>query len=134
MKKIAEEKLGHAGRLIAGSKSGYYSAYPENVPIFNSNVVVKTGAFGGTVEKIWHGDLDLTKDCQKLRKLSDAIEKPVFVITEMDGRFENEENPLINQYIAEITKDSVKIGNSWDDFYVVNTDDDNNFSVKRKNS
>ena len=43
------------GRLIAVSKSGYKSQYPNNEVVFNANIVTSEG-------KVWYGDLDLTLD------------------------------------------------------------------------
>ncbi len=131
MKKQAEERLGMAGRMIAGSKSGYCKAYPQNVPIFNSNLAVKTGAFGKKAEKIWHGDLDLTEDCAKLRKLSEDLEKPLYVIREMDGRFGNEENPILDEYVVKVEKDKVTIGSYYENYYMLE-EIDNKICVKMK--
>nr|HPI82220.1 hypothetical protein [Candidatus Paceibacterota bacterium] len=42
------------GRMISGSKSGYRDRYPENLVVFNANIVTKKRG------KVWHGDLDVT--------------------------------------------------------------------------
>lgn len=84
--------LGHPGRMISGSKSGYIRQFPNNRPVFNANVCVESG-------KIWHGDLDLTLDGDKLQQLTNELDERVYVLYEMDARFENEESPLLDQAI-----------------------------------
>ena len=84
--------LGHPGRMISGSKSGYRNRFPDNRPVFNANVCVESG-------KIWYGDLDLTLDGEKLQQLADELGEKVYVLYEMDARFENEESPLLGQAI-----------------------------------
>jgi hypothetical protein len=94
---ILDTTIGIPGRMISGSKSGYRRVYPGNAPVFNSNLVVMEN---GEPTKIWHGDVDLTVDHEKLLKLSEAMEKEIFVLYEMHGRFENEKRPLVEKYIA----------------------------------
>jgi hypothetical protein len=84
--------LGHPGRMISGSKSGYRNRFPDNRPVFNANVCVESG-------KIWYGDLDLTLDGEKLQQLADELDEKVYVLYEMDARFENEESPLLDRAI-----------------------------------
>lgn len=86
----AREILGFPGAMISGSKSGYRQAYPKNLPIFNSNVVTEKG-------KIWYGDIDLTLSESKLKELAKAINQTVYVLLEMDGRFENESSPRLDR-------------------------------------
>lgn len=75
------------GRLISGSKSGYRKMYPDNEVYFNANIFVLGEG------KIWHGDLDVTKDRDILIEIAHEIGKSLFILREMDGRFENEERP-----------------------------------------
>ena len=91
--KIAEEHLGMRGKMISFSKSGYVKKNPENLAIFNSNVCTDGG-------KIWYGDLDVTLSYESLSDLAKEIGKTVYVLTEMDGRFENEETPLLSQAVV----------------------------------
>jgi|688.fasta_scaffold754596_2 hypothetical protein len=94
----AEEILGMRGRMISSSKSGYIDRNPDNVVVFNANVCVRSG-------KIWHGDLDLTLSKEKLIDLSSFIGDEIYVLYEMDARFENEDSPLINEYVAKFSPD-----------------------------
>lgn len=91
--KISEEHLGMRGKMISFSKSGYAKRNPENLAIFNSNVCVEEG-------KIWYGDLDVTVSYDSLSDLARELGKTVYVLTEMDGRFENEKTPLLSQAVV----------------------------------
>lgn len=73
------------GRMISGSKSGYNEDYPDNLVVFNANIVIESRG------KIWHGDLDVTRDYERLEKVSEALEEPLYILREMDARFENED-------------------------------------------
>lgn len=72
------------GRMISGSKSRYREMYPENEVYFNANIFVLGEG------KIWHGDLDVTRDKEVLQEIAREIGKDLFILREMDGRFENE--------------------------------------------
>jgi hypothetical protein len=85
---IAEKKLGTKGKMISASKSGYVQRNPENLVVFNSNVCTDEG-------KIWFGDLDITLSYDSLSSLAKELGKTVYVLTEMDGRFENEASPRL---------------------------------------
>lgn len=73
-----------SGRMISGSKSGYRKRNPDNVVYFNANIFILGEG------KIWWGDLDLTIDTPLLEEISGEIGKKLYVLSEMDGRFENE--------------------------------------------
>ena len=81
------------GRLISMSKSGYSNQYPTHLALYNANVV--TEKYG----KIWYGDLDLTTEYKKLKELAKEIGETLYVLYEMDARFENEDNPLIGKAV-----------------------------------
>lgn len=72
------------GRMISGSKSGYMERNPGNKVVFNANIVIKSRG------KVWYGDLDLTKDLEDLRFVAFDLKEPLYVLREMDARFENE--------------------------------------------
>lgn len=78
-------KLGlFMGRMISSSKSYYRENHPNNIVYFNANIITKE--YG----KIWYGDLDLTLDAPKLNELAKILGTTIYVLSEMDGRFENE--------------------------------------------
>jgi len=70
-------------RMIGHSKSFYRHEHPDHVVVFNANVFTESSG------KVWHGDLDLTKDGDKLSSISKEIGEPLYVLYEMDGRFDN---------------------------------------------
>ena len=81
----------YLGRMISGSKSHYCETYPDNVVYFNANIVTEKDG------KIWYGDLDLTKTGHLLECVASTIGEPLYVLREMDCRFENEEDPFNKQ-------------------------------------
>ena len=98
----AEEILGDAGRMIAGSKSGYCRAFPDHLPIFNANVCVEPA------RKIWFGDLDLTLDEAKLLALARMLRQKIYVLYEHDARFaDRDDAPLLGRAAYAVTPDGV---------------------------
>jgi hypothetical protein len=71
----------------------YFSAHPDNLVVFNGNVCTDDG-------KIWYGDLDITKDEDKLTELASKLGCRIYVLREHDGRFDNEDAPLLGQAVA----------------------------------
>lgn len=102
--------LGIYGRMISFSKSWYGEHHPQHVTVFNSNLIAvedKKKAKANNrqpVTKLWYGDLDLTVDEPKLVELSAKLQLDLYVLREMDGRFENEEEPKIDRYVLRVTR------------------------------
>jgi len=87
------------GRMVSASKSAYRDAYPENDVLFNANIFILGKG------KVWWGDIDLTRDWHTLEVIASTLGKSLFVLREMDGRFEWEESSderVINVAHAEI--------------------------------
>jgi hypothetical protein len=72
------------GRMLSGSKSGYRDKYPDNLVVFNANIVLHE------IGKIWYGDIDVTRDFENLKNIADELKCDLYIIREMDARFENE--------------------------------------------
>ena len=72
------------GRMISYSKSDYREKNPNSVCYFNANIVTAKDG------KIWYGDLDLTKDGETLKAIAEETGEIIYVLREMDGRFEYE--------------------------------------------
>jgi len=79
------------GRLLSSSKSLYRNSHKNNIVYFNANIFLED------VGKVWYGDLDLTLDINILQKISNKLKKDLYILTELDGRFENSE--LSNEQI-----------------------------------
>lgn len=92
----AIQKLGMNGNLISWSKSGYRKDNPDNIVVFNANVCTEDG-------KIWYGDMDVTISEQTLKNLAKELNQDVYVLREHDGRFDNEESPLVDKYVVKVT-------------------------------
>jgi hypothetical protein len=84
---ILEDYGFRIGCMISGSKSGYYDKYPDNVVYFNANIITEDG-------KIWWGDIDVTKSEDVLKKVAKEANKDLFILSEMDARFENENDSV----------------------------------------
>ena len=98
MENLLNERLGWPGKMIAFSKSGYKDANPNNLVVFNSNVCTDEG-------KIWWGDIDLTLSKEDLIAVAMESGKTVYVLYEMDGRFENEDSPKIEKAVVKFLPD-----------------------------
>lgn len=84
----------HMGRMISGSKTGYLLQYPNNLPVFNANLCTEKRG------KIWYGDLDITKDKKVLSDLAVSLGEKLYVLREMDARFDNESSPKFERAVA----------------------------------
>jgi hypothetical protein len=82
----------HNGRMIGGSKTGYHSQHPDDLIIFNANVLMSD--YG----KVWYGDLNLTEDYLVLKDIAKSLNSTLYVLWESDGRF-GEENKSIDELI-----------------------------------
>ena len=78
----------HNGRMIGGSKSVYRNMHPDDLIIFNANVLMP--GYG----KVWYGDLNLTEDYLVLREIAQNLNTDLYVLWETDGRFGLEMKPL----------------------------------------
>lgn len=85
-------------RMLSGSKSGYKSAHPGHDVYFNANIIIESEG------KIWHGDLDLTLDIKKLKKVRKIIGEPIYILRESDARWDNENLPIKELIEKAITK------------------------------
>lgn len=75
------------GRMLSGSKTRYRKAHPDNEVCFNANVFCDEG-------KLWFGDIDLTTDADALQAIADETRVTLYVLRELDGRFDNENRPV----------------------------------------
>ena len=76
------------GRMIGGSKSHYHMEHPDDLIVFNANVLMP--GYG----KVWYGDLNLTEDYLVLREISECLDTTLYVLWESDGRFGEENKPI----------------------------------------
>lgn len=89
-----EGVLGRRGRMISGSKGQYRWDNEDHLIAFNANLCV------AGLGKLWHGDLDVTVEEDKLRKAAKAVGMDLYLLHESDARFENEESPLLDKAVA----------------------------------
>lgn len=86
---IAEEILGRPGQMVSANKT----APKDQEIIWNANVCTREHG------KIWFGDLNVTKDSDKLTDLAIRLKTTVYVLREMDARFDNELNPRFDEAV-----------------------------------
>lgn len=99
------ETVGPIGRMISGSKSGYMSSRENHLVIFNANLCLEGEG------KVWYGDLDVTLDKERLAAAAVSLGQDVYVLREMDARFENESKPKLKEAIVIFKADgTTKIG------------------------
>ena len=98
----AEEILGYPGRMLSGSKI----APTGQRIIWNSNICTKEHG------KIWFGDFNVTKELNKLIDLAFKLNSVVYVLYEMDARFDNELTPEFDNAVVYVDQHG---GSIWDD-------------------
>jgi hypothetical protein len=76
------------GRMIGGSKTGYRDQHPDDLIVFNANILMP--GYG----KVWYGDLNLTEDYLALREIAQNLNTELYVLWESDGRFGDENKPF----------------------------------------
>ncbi len=87
---IAEQYLGFPGCMLSQSKTA-----PEGQKVvWNANVCTIGNG------KIWFGDLNIDRSLDNLTDLAFHLNTPVYVLREMDARFENERNPRFDEAVA----------------------------------
>jgi hypothetical protein len=78
----------YVARMIGGSKSHYHKEHPDDLIVFNANVLMP--GYG----KVWFGDLNLTEDYLVLKDIAKSLNSTLYVLWEMDGRFGSEMKPM----------------------------------------
>lgn len=89
------------GRILSESKSQYKSSHPEDHVLFNANIFTLEDG------KIWYGDINLTQEYNILQIIAEKLDKDIYILSELDGRFENEFLPkekIIRNSICKIKK------------------------------
>lgn len=64
--------------------------------MFNANLCTKGKG------KFWFGDLNLTRDVEQLKLAAKERGEDVYVLREIDARFQNEANPRFENAVARI--------------------------------
>lgn len=98
-------------RMISHSKSFYRKTFPYNQVYFNANIFIHNGK---EFEKIWYGDLDITKDGYKLKEIAFNNNVIFYVLSEMEGRFENSNTQnVVSKAVWDTTKDLLIIDEDY---------------------
>ena len=78
----------YVARMLSGTKWGYHEKYPEDLIVWNANVLIPD--YG----KVWYGDLNLTQDYILLKSIAESLDTTLYILWEMDARFGEEMKPL----------------------------------------
>lgn len=84
IRRLLSIAFGFPGIILNSSKS-------DNNIIYNSNILVGN-------KKYWFGDFRLNNKT-KLDDISQLLEEPIYLLREMDARFETEDNPNIDKAV-----------------------------------
>lgn len=98
-------------RMISYSKSAYVRRHPDNLVVFNANVLTEKSG------KVWFGDLDTTKDYNDLQKIADSLGEELFILRESDFRFKSEETPINEAIKLAVVSFKPKISNEKKSFF-----------------
>ncbi len=110
--KTIEDILGIPGKMISFSKSGYRQHYPDNFVVFNSNICTREDG------KVWYGDIDVTVSKQDLIEVAKTLNRDIYILYEMDARFENEDVPLFNNYVIKFCPNGTwTINPKYEEYY-----------------
>jgi hypothetical protein len=82
----AEKHLGFVGCILSASKKA-----PE--VIWNANVCTREHG------KIWYGDISIAKSKKALQELANKLGTNVYVLREMDARFDTEDKPRFDNAV-----------------------------------
>ena len=95
-------------RMLSGTKWGYQEEHPEDLIVYNANVLMKD------MGKVWYGDLNLTKDYIVLKSIAHSLDTTLYILWESDGRF-GEENKPIDELVKKSVwnTDEVKPTKDW---------------------
>lgn len=77
-----EQHVGYSGRMLSGSKSAYHDAHPDHTVFFNACV------FNGKFTQVWHGDVDVTAESDKMQAAADASGQTLYLTREHRYRWD----------------------------------------------
>jgi len=86
--KIFQQYGLYMGRLVSSSKSSYFGKHPDNVIVFNGNILTKKSG------KVWYGDIDITVSFDKLKDIANQLGEDLYILRELDARFGKENKSL----------------------------------------
>ena len=83
------DELFRSKGLYCGRISSFSKSSPEGCKcVFNANVISPSRG------KIWYGDLNLTKEGKKIKKIAEGMGETLYVLKEHDCRFDHENDPI----------------------------------------
>ena len=98
-RKLFDDNNLSTARLLSWSKSTYRNNHPDDLIMFNANILAESKG------KIWYGDININLDKNDLQNIADILGEDLYVLYETDCRFENENksiDELINKAVVTI--------------------------------
>ena len=99
IKQTVKNHLGYSGKMLSGSKTLYSVYHPFDLTIFNGNIFSNT-----TNEKLWYGDVNITKDIKKIINCAKELQDDLVILYESDGRFDREPNPNFDNCLLTVLR------------------------------
>lgn len=91
------DELFNSEKLYIGRMISAYKTSPEGcICVWNANII------SPSLGKVWYGDINLTRDGEKLKRIAEKIGETLYVLREMDARFGTENDSvqtLINKSV-----------------------------------
>ena len=83
------EKLFQEAKLYCGRMISPYKESPKGCTcVWNANVMTSSEG------KVWYGDINITRDGEKLKQIAETLGETLYVLREMDCRFESEHDSI----------------------------------------
>lgn len=103
------ESIGPNGKMISHSKSGYRRENPESVAVFNSNMLAEDST--GNLEKIWWGDIDVTKEEDSIKSVARELGKKIWILPE-SAAFDGEK-PQMDMFVYSTNGTESEVGGKY---------------------
>jgi len=94
-KDIAQSILGTSGRSISGCPTLYREAHPAHIIMYNIILCTEN-------EKLWFGDIDVTRELILLRKVSNEVKQDIYMMKYFRPRAFYDSRPDLTGYLLRI--------------------------------
>lgn len=91
----AREILGYMGKMLSASKTDYSKKHSKSTVFFNGNVYDSDG------QKIWYGDIDLTRENKKIERLAKVLGESIYVTAEQPFRWSAQTRETLEEAITD---------------------------------
>ena len=108
---IIEKRLGDVGNVLSSNRTRYRKTHPNNLIIFNSNIIIDN-------QKLWTGDIDITISNDDLIDISRIMNKDVYILFGADKRLKNDDTDTDKYCVVMYSPDGThRLNNRLTKFY-----------------